>query len=316
MFRDFANVWTIVGLARDLVKGKPQPLRVAGQRIVFFRDAEGKPVALVDICPHRGVALSLGSVKDGVIQCPFHGWRFDGAGKNLGVPWNPDAKCDTLGATALPAREGGGLLWLYTGFDPDGEPHPSSSLGERIRLFAQSVTWRAHWTRVMENMLDQPHLPFVHKRTIGRGLIPLVDKRMDVICEEVDYGLRVSNKIDGEKRPGLLDYRYPNAMELHIDPPGKILRLFAVCQPLDEDTTKLTIYTLRDFARAPIFDAVFGWLNRRIAEEDRAIVESSLPPSAPPPEEERSVRTDAPTLAFRRLYRQRLLGTNVVEREI
>jgi phenylpropionate dioxygenase-like ring-hydroxylating dioxygenase large terminal subunit len=38
-----------------------------------FHDGVG---ALLDRCPHRGVALSLGTITDGCLACPFHGWRF------------------------------------------------------------------------------------------------------------------------------------------------------------------------------------------------------------------------------------------------
>ena len=115
MFENFANVWTIVGLADDVIAGKPLAMKVAGERVVFFRDANGKAAALIDRCPHRGVALSLGRVDRGEIECPFHGWRFDGVGRNCRVPWNPDARRERLGAISLPVREAGGLLWLFTG---------------------------------------------------------------------------------------------------------------------------------------------------------------------------------------------------------
>ncbi len=309
MFENFANVWTIVALARDLKPGKPLPLRVAGERVVFFRDASGAAAALVDRCPHRGVALSLGRVDEGVIECPFHGWRFDGEGRNCLVPWSPDAKRENLGAVALPVREADGLLWLYTGFAPDQEPAVSETFAwPDIALCAQSVVWNAHWTRVMENMLDMPHLPFVHRKTIGKGLQRLTGGRMDVVWEERAYGGRISSAVDGAPRPGALEYRFPNAMELFIDPPGKRLRLMVVCIPEDDATTRLLLLTMRNFARSPLLNPVFRLLNRRIAREDQAIVESSLPAEVPPPSEEASVRTDAPTLAFRRIYRTTLLG--------
>ena len=312
MFENFANVWTIVGLAKELKRDKPLSMTIASERVVFFRDASGAPAALIDRCPHRGVALSLGCVSDGEIECPFHGWRFSGDGSNLRTPWNPDSKRENLSAIALPAREAAGLLWLYTAPAPaPDEPYPSSSLlAPGVSVTARSFLWRAHWTRVMENMLDTPHVPFVHRRTIGRELRKFVGGRMDVIWEERDYGAHVAAKVDGEGRPGALDYRFPNTMELILDPPGRLFRLMAVCIPVSDTETRLILLTLRSFLRSPLLDPLFWWMNRRIAEEDRAIVESSLPIQVPPPGDEASVRTDAATLAFRRLYRQRLLGSH------
>lgn len=102
-------------------------------------------------------------------------------------------------------------------------------------------------------------------------------------------------------------------MELAIDPriPGigqTTFRLLAVCTPAEPGTTRLTIYTLRDFARSRLFDPLFARTNARIAAEDRAIVESSQPPEVPPAGEERSVATDAPTLAFRKIWFTRIRG--------
>lgn len=46
MFKDFANVWTIVGGARDLKRAPPLAMRVAG-------------CVLVDHPPRRGIAVSF-----------------------------------------------------------------------------------------------------------------------------------------------------------------------------------------------------------------------------------------------------------------
>lgn len=303
MFEGFANLWTIVGLAREFMGDRLYPLTVAGERVVLFRDGEGALAALIDRCPHRGAALSLGQLRDGIVECPFHGWQFDGRGNNCFVPWNPDAKRATLGAIALPVREAGGLVWLYTGQDPDTAPMPSEVLArDDVVLCAQSVSWAVHWTRVMENMLDSPHLPFVHKGTIGRRMMQQVARRMDLSWTPEPYGGRITSQIEDEARSGRLDYRFPNAMELLIDPPGKILRLLAVCLPEAPDRTRLTIITVRNFARARLLDFAFKRGNRRIAQEDQHVLESSLPIRVPMAGEEKSVRTDLPTLAFRKIY--------------
>ena len=307
MFEGFANVWTIVGLARDLPAGKLQPLLIAGERVVIFRDGTGKPAALIDRCPHRGVALSLGKVRDGIVECPFHGWRFESSGANCHVPWEPDAKRGPLGATAVPIRERAGLLWLYTGADPAGEPEPSESLLQPgITLCSQDVVWAAHWTRAMENMLDVPHLPFVHKRTIGRGVDTRISRTMDVSWTETALGGKATARIEGRDKPIVLNFLFPNAMELVLDMPGRVFRVMAVCLPEGPKATRMIFLTIRNFARLRLFDPLFHYSNRRISIEDQAVVESSDPVAVPEAGKERSVRTDAPTLAFRKLYFERL----------
>lgn len=311
MFHDFAQVWTIVAAARTLGRA-PLALKVAGERLVLFRDAEGRAHGLVDRCPHRGVRLSLGRVVDGAIECPFHGWRFAGDGANTCVPWNPDARCELLAATPVPVRELGGLLWVYTapGEAPREPDVPEVLLEPALRVCVTEAIWRTHWTRAMENMLDWPHLPFVHARPIGRDLAAQTARRMDITWEDRPWGAHTTSAIDGVVQPGSLDYRFPNAMQLQIPAGRRRLALFAVCVPVEPASTRMLLITARDFLRPRIFDPFFNLGNRRVAAEDRAIVESSDPPEVPPGGDERSVRTDGPTLRFRKIYRERLLGTS------
>lgn len=63
---------------------------------VVVRD-DGEYVALLDRCPHRDIALSDGVVKDGVLICPGHFWRFDlRTGERTDLPHR--------GATVYPTR--------------------------------------------------------------------------------------------------------------------------------------------------------------------------------------------------------------------
>lgn len=310
LFRDFARLWVALCPATTVRKDRPAALTLAGERIVLFRDEHGAPSALLDRCPHRGVALSLGRIIEGQIACPFHGWRFDGAGQCMHVPWNPDAKRETLSATALPVREIAGLIWLYTGRQAEGAPAvPDAFLRDDVRVTSQEFLWDVHWTRVMENMLDTPHLPFVHAGTIGKRLRGLTNEPMEMAWRETEHGAEITARRSGEETGAKLRFTFPNLMELEIDPGGRTLRLVAVCNPADSGRTRLTIYTLRNFARARVLDPLFARANARIAAEDRAIVESSLPAEVPPPGEERSVATDAPTLAFRKIWLTRIKGS-------
>lgn len=307
LFRDFGNLWVALCPATHLRASRPIALTVADERIVLFRGADGTASALIDRCPHRGVALSLGKIVNGELACPFHGWRFAADGRCTHVPWNPDAKRDTLAAVALPLREIGGILWLFTGREAQGEPMaPSALLNPKARLTAQDFVWDVHWTRVMENMLDTPHLPFVHARTIGKRLQGRTGEAMTMRWQETDYGAQIIAQRAGEEPRTNLRYHFPNMMELRIDPGRRLLRMLAVCSPAEAGKTRLTLYTLRDFAKWRWFDPLFTRANARIAAEDQAILESSQPVHVPPAGEEKSVATDAPTLAFRKIWFSRI----------
>lgn len=311
MFEGFARVWTPVAVSAELGE-RPLGLTVAGTRVVLFRDGEGRPAALVDRCPHRGVSLALGVVKAGCLRCPFHGWELDRDGLVTHVPWNPDAKLETLRGVALPVRELAGQLWLYTATgSPEHEPTVHEALlRPDVRVSGFAIDWDTHWTRAMENMLDWPHLPFVHAGTIGRGLLRRREARMDVAWEERPWGAHTTIRIDGEEQPGALDFRWPNQMNLHIPVRGKLLMMLVAAVPTSEKKTRMLLTMARGFLRARLFDLLFHRSNLRIATEDQAIVESSSPAEVPPPGEERSVRTDGPTLSFRKRYYAELRGSS------
>jgi phenylpropionate dioxygenase-like ring-hydroxylating dioxygenase large terminal subunit len=314
MFHGFANQWTAIALSTELGATKPLGLMIAGERIALFRDTSGTAHALIDVCPHRGVALSLGTVKDGCITCPFHGWRFDGSGACVKVPWDPDAKRQTLGATPVPLVEQAGLLWLYTaiGSAPAAGPAVPDELMRRdFRHAGFALDWNTHWTRAMENMLDFPHLPFVHTGTIGKSMRkPAEHGRMDMIFDERDFGYESRMRINGKDEPGALDYHFPNIMVLHIPMPWRTLKLCIACVPIDHGRTRMIIVSMRNFLKLRPFDWIFRAINHRVASEDKPILETSWPVAVPPPGQEQSVRLDKPTLYFRRLYRERIMSTS------
>lgn len=66
------NTW-YVACTPDEIAEKPLGRQICGEKIVFYRGAEGKVAAVEDFCPHRGAPLSLGFVRDGNLVCGYHG---------------------------------------------------------------------------------------------------------------------------------------------------------------------------------------------------------------------------------------------------
>ncbi|QRK09370.1 aromatic ring-hydroxylating dioxygenase subunit alpha [Archangium violaceum] len=308
----FADVWTPVAMSREVGRN-PLGLTLASERIVLFRDNEGRVSALHDQCPHRGVKLSLGKVgEDGCLECPFHGWRFAAGGACSHIPLNPmpEEKRRRFSATAFPVRERGGLIWLYTrpGAEaPEEPPFPEALERKGVRVHMYAETWKAHWTRPMENMLDAPHLPFVHRRTIGMGVRRRItkDSKMEMEVSPTPTGFRTSWRLEGGPAEADLDWMRPNGMCLTVPIPDRLLRLHMWCIPVDAHHTRMLQVTARDFLRFQPFAAVLDAFTRSVLREDRASVESSAPSEVPPVSQERSVATDRATLAFRRWYLER-----------
>lgn len=303
-FSELPNEWTPVFPSSEL-RDKPVPFTLAGERLVFFRGAQGA-AALLEQCPHRGVSLALGQVVDGYLQCPFHGWRFGADGACTHVPFNPGVATERLGTHAIPVREAAGLVWAYTGVAPTTEPVlPELAARPGARFGYLWEDWNTHWTRVMENMLDTPHLPFVHKGTIGAGIARRLGPttKMEQTLLETPDGFDIRYKLDADPSDAMLQWIRPNGMVLHIlDQPSRTMRIHVWCIPLAADRTRLLVAVGYDFGVFSALATLATPLNRKIVFEDRAVVESSQPPRVPSPKDESNVPTDKATLRFRTWY--------------
>lgn len=113
--------WRVAALASDLGR-KPLAVTVVDRHLVLFRGPDGRPRALEDRCPHRGVPLSLGVCRGGTLACAYHGWRFDGAGTLLEVPSNVDEPLPRVALPAYAAIERDRLIWVAAGSEALGLP--------------------------------------------------------------------------------------------------------------------------------------------------------------------------------------------------
>ncbi len=309
MFDGFANVWSPVLVAKTL-KRKPLAVTLAGEKLVLFR-SNGKVSALLDQCPHRGAQLSLGTVTaEGCLKCPFHEWQFGADGGVKHVPLNPDAKRDRLFASRFEARELGGLIWIYTapGAAPSEPVAPDGLTRPDLQKVYLQLEWNCHWTRAMENMLDAPHVPYVHRTTIGRPSQKRIKaaSRMVVVWEPTAHGGHSTMDIDESNTSASLDFYMPNMMSLNVPIPNQTFRIQAICVPVGPKQTRMIIVGARSFAKAAVLNPLFNYANRYIAEQDRAIVEGSFPVQVPPAGEELSVATDRVTLQFRKYFYEQL----------
>jgi phenylpropionate dioxygenase-like ring-hydroxylating dioxygenase large terminal subunit len=117
------TAWYPVALAADLAPGEVAGTRLLGREIALWRDAEGRPHAWEDRCPHRGMRLSFGFVRDGRLACLYHGWRFDGEGRCRVVPAHPElSPPSTIRATRHGCAEAAGIVWATA--EPAEDPPP------------------------------------------------------------------------------------------------------------------------------------------------------------------------------------------------
>ena len=113
----FINNWYAAGIA-DEIGDKPTRVRMLGADFVLFRDETGKIHCLSDICVHRGASLAIGQCKNGGIECPQHGWQFNGAGRCTLIPAGtrtPTEPPKRARVPAYPVQEKYGLVFVFLG---------------------------------------------------------------------------------------------------------------------------------------------------------------------------------------------------------
>lgn len=140
------DYWYAILDGRELRRGKVLAARRLGVDLAVWRDEQGGVHATRDRCPHRGAALSLGRVRGGCIECPFHGFRFDGAGRCVEAPCMGAEAPRHLDTKAYALREAHGFIWMWW-----GEAYPAvcrSTSGAPGCTFARiSAGWRSRGWR-------------------------------------------------------------------------------------------------------------------------------------------------------------------------
>ena len=162
-----ADGWHPVAHARELGR-RPLAVTLMDRSLVLFRGGDGV-AALEDRCPHRNAPLSAGRIAEGMIECPYHGWRFDGAGRCRLVPGS--AEPAERSAVALPVREEAGLIWTALVEKP---PAPPAMPPETSSRAFDSFWWRLPPSRAsigdaIENLLDPIHAYFLHPGLVRRS---------------------------------------------------------------------------------------------------------------------------------------------------
>lgn len=176
-----AEGWHPIAALRQL-GAAPLARQLMDRPLVVFRGADGAPAVLMDRCPHRNMALSRGRVRSGEIECPYHGWRFNGDGRCTLTPGAEDAAPHS--ATALPVHVAQGLIWTTLAGAPTAAPnlpHPITAPGFDTFWWPVKPS-RARLLDAIENLLDPAHPHFLHS-----GIV-----RQDAQRRPVDVQVRVS----------------------------------------------------------------------------------------------------------------------------
>ncbi len=316
------------------VTNKPKQIVMLNQRFVLYRNTQGQIIALKDQCPHRGAALSLGSVKDDCIHCPYHGWKFQADGQCIDIPSNaigtPIPK--KANVDSYPVQEKYGFVWLFYGDLPAEQRPPLPTFPEYMvstmrPVYDQGID-NANYARLMEANLDFTHVIAVHRKSFGQR-VP-INKTIKYNVEKYDWGAVAKVKYESlgssksilnfllGGRPELktrLSLYLPNVTlaEISIGRDESFDIKFGILVahlPIDDNTTVVKRVLYRNILPLPWLDGFFRKLDHKLAQEDTVVVATLNSQPIPKISAELHVAADALDITFRKLLQKHLASSS------
>ncbi|MEP6299754.1 MAG: aromatic ring-hydroxylating dioxygenase subunit alpha, partial [Ilumatobacter sp.] len=286
--------------------------------LVVWRSTSGDIVAAPDRCPHREAPLSQGTVHDGCVVCPYHGWAFGDQGRCVEVPSSgagrpvpPAAHLATVRAT-----ERYGLVWLCLGEPSSDIPFMAAEDDDAYRRINTGVdVWATSATRMTDNFLDISHFPYVHIGTFGIAQNTDVPK---IEMEQLDddffgYADEVDVRNDeGAAASGLDDavitrrmstgFHLPFTVRSTIHYETGLDHLILLCStPVDDTTSYFTFVIWRndDFTvpaeEVIVFDRAIGAEDKLMLEKVKGVLPLDQRATV-------SVQSDRPSVEWRRRF--------------
>ena len=232
--------WQPVALSEELAGERPLTgVSVLGERLVLFRDEQGR-LGLIDRhCAHRGADLCYGRLEDGGVRCPFHGWLFDVTGDCLEQPGEPEGSTysDHIHATAYPCVERNGIVFAFMGEGQvPGLDRMDCFEAPEEYTFAFKGYLECNWLQALEVGIDPAHASFLHRYfeagdpgrtygqqfrdTVGEESVPMMTllreyPRPEIIVDRTGYGLRIRairDLADGRRHVRVTNQLFPQAI--------------------------------------------------------------------------------------------------------
>lgn len=169
----FRRYWLPALLSEQLPEPDCDPVRLEllSEKMLAFRDSEGKLGLIDEFCAHRGVSLWFGRNEQCGIRCPYHGWKYDVNGQCIEVPSEPGTGfAQRIKLKSYPLVERGGVIWVYMGPEalrpalPEWEfatlPLSHSYMSKRLQ--------QSNWLQALEGGIDSSHVSFLHSASLNR----------------------------------------------------------------------------------------------------------------------------------------------------
>src|SRR5437764_2356833 len=169
MGRMFRSYWIPALLSEELPENDGPPVRVKllSERLLAFRDTQGRCGLIDEFCAHRGVSLWFGRNEECGLRCCYHGWKYDVTGQCVDVPSEPEASgfARRIKLRSYPLVERGGVLWTCMGPADSQPPLPEWEFitVPRPQTFTSKRFQESNWLQAMEGGIDSSHVSWLHR---------------------------------------------------------------------------------------------------------------------------------------------------------
>ncbi len=250
--------WTPVCLMEEVAEsdGKPLLVEVLGDRLVAFRDSNGRLGLLDELCPHRRASLVLGRNEDCGLRCLYHGWKFDVEGNCTAMASEPDGSelTSKVKHRSYPVREWGGFVWAWLG-DPAAMPAfepPAFAPQEDTRIAILKIRIPCNWAQVKEGQIDSAHSSSLHSSDMVPARVegaaaddkswyrPSTDKSPRLQSQVTGYGFRyaaIRRPIKNAATHNYVRVTQYIAPYTSLIPPNSSYNVASVIVPIDDETT-------------------------------------------------------------------------------
>ena len=196
--------WIPAVFSRQIAERNSPPVRVRllGERLVAFRDTQGRVGLLDERCPHRTASLFFGRNEDCGLRCVYHGWKFDVEGNCVDLPSEPPGSNfrNKIRTTAYPCLERGGVVWTYMGPRELRPPFPDlewTRLPDSQRYATRHIQ-ECNWLQGLEGGFDTSHLAFLHGGVADRE-VRTVPTRYEVIPTDFGFVVGTGRETEGDE---------------------------------------------------------------------------------------------------------------------
>ncbi|NRA35649.1 MAG: Rieske (2Fe-2S) protein [Polyangiaceae bacterium] len=163
-FSPYPEGWFAILEASNLAAGEIKTLKYFGRELVAFRDDAGKIRVTAAHCVHQGAHLGHGGkIENGCLRCPFHGWKYNGDGECVEVPYS-DSVPKNARIHSYPVLEWANLVIVFYNENNDAPTWTPElpDLSDMLVYGRTAVLARVHIQDVGENGVDIPHFKYVH----------------------------------------------------------------------------------------------------------------------------------------------------------